>query len=239
MQWPTLSKLNLQRWSESYLLQDPPAGWHPALTEAVVVVRDPGVDGDVGWRWEWSVLSPNDRRPLAYAGQPVRLADHEFRALRAMCRAARSPGVLTRFPARSVAHLPDVVLVERDVPGAGLRAGDLILPPEEDALTLYCDLPAVPGRAWTLPREAHSPLRDAHRSRGVLRSLTPWWHGYLMRKVEDARQWGRGGPRWTPRLRVWRALNSGVSEPVRASSDDAAIFELLSSVGCRMPEAKR
>jgi hypothetical protein len=40
---------------------------------------------------------------------------------------------------------------------------------------------------------------------------------------------------WHSRLFAVRPFDHGVSAPIEASSDDAAIYALLGEVGCQMP----
>lgn len=77
-----------------------------------------------------------------------------------------------------------------------------------------------------------------------------WINEHLKRKREKlnaemeriARPEGYGPPKeqgWTCKKTYIAAFPSQVSEPISASSDDGAIFELLAQIGCSMPKKEQ
>lgn len=115
-----------------------------------------------------------------------------------------------------------------------LRPGDVLLRAEEPPETRVRPVPLTLDHYEALRAlvdEDENPLTE-------LRPLAYYLNGGVLGFVKDRRKWGRRRKVWTPELwRVRFPVRSPVSEPIVAASDDGAIFELLCSVGGRMPVA--
>ena len=96
-------------------------------------------------------------------------------------------------------------------------------------------------------RETFTPLtKDARDQRfGLLdNSRNPRWHMRpenqwemegLYEFLKSSNKWGKKLKVWHSRLAVIRSRRSPVGEPIAASSDESALFELIYSAGGRMP----
>lgn len=125
------------------------------------------------------------------------------------------------------------------VPSAGIRAGDVLV----HARAGEDQVRAIRGRVHGLSLSDYEALRRAVKEHDdALRDITPypvcWWGTRASRFLNDRRQWGRRLKRWRSRLFVVRAFTHTVSAPVYAVSDEAAILDLLTDIGCRMPVVK-
>ncbi len=126
--------------------------------------------------------------------------------------------------------------------------------PVAEVYAIQVDIPALDARAgdclvWTaMPEElraqargrVHPVLRSQHVllagevERGAVRFVGGTWDKsceQLARDLRDRRR-HRGSGSWCWIIRPWHC----VSDPVRADTDDAALFELIHSAGGRMPE---
>jgi hypothetical protein len=130
-------------------------------------------------------------------------------------------------------------MLNNDVPEIGARRGDVLY------LQWSGKAPKARGvvRALTLAdyEMLHEYLYDAN---GPFSSLLPGTSerdescgDEVGRFLMTRRGWGRRNKVWTPRLFLVKPFDlvAEVSEPIRARSDDGALFDLLASVGCRMP----
>lgn len=126
---------------------------------------------------------------------------------------------------------PPAGFVEWDLPEIGLRRGDLLVSRARKSWALF------PRGADPLSRGDMGYLRDAVlRNRGVVTSLTPFRPDQDIRAlITDRRTWWPSRLGWKPRVARWRPLEGPGIQPIQASSDEAALFELISSVGGRMP----
>jgi hypothetical protein len=116
----------------------------------------------------------------------------------------------------------------REIPGTEIRAGDFI-PVLYGNSDSYHAL-KVPGRR--LPRGQYQT---------VLNNVSSLVNVALQRPREKFIQYlgngaARRGKDSTSPILIVRPLRSEVSEPIRASTDDAALFELIRSAGCQMPK---
>lgn len=119
---------------------------------------------------------------------------------------------------------------------AGLRAGDILVGTENPA--------GLPGQITALGLDDYEALRVATKAGDEeLTSLTPGRDAEFCgsRSVEvfvrTKNKWGRSLKVWRPRLFRVRYPVEVVSSPIQASSDDAALFELLYRAGGRMPNS--
>lgn len=164
---------------------------------------------------------------------------------------------LRRVPLRDGHHQPvgGVGLAVDDIPGTPIEAGDTIL------ITRRPDTIDPRGRLVPLTVEHFERIRDHYAAcgcwiplqRGCYRTfevsegghlpivhITPreWWHtGYAEPEhfFSDRKKWGARRKVQTPLAYVVKPIRPSAAQPVSASSDAAAIFELLSQVGGRMP----
>lgn len=123
------------------------------------------------------------------------------------------------------------VYSEVDVPELGIRRGDVL------TAAYYGNHPRVLGRVRYPRPEQYEPLRELVR-RDDARLFPSLSHQYktnpLLELLSDRRQSGKREKVWQPRIRVVSPIVHAI-EQVQATTDDGAWFELLSSVGCRMP----
>lgn len=140
-------------------------------------------------------------------------------------RDPRYQEALARLPGDRSRLRPPCVFVERDVVEIGLRRGDVLLKRD---------------RGRFLPRSVPLSLGDLGylrdrflQDRSLLTSLNPYdFRERAIRAISDRRTWGR--------KRTNVAVLKGISTfSIRASSDQAAIFELVLSVGGQMPSDSR
>lgn len=135
-----------------------------------------------------------------------------------------------------------VFVARADVPSAGIRAGDLVLHVALDFHTgarkrFRADLDPVPRACLGEPAlpEALELLEDRHeqnggQARAALRRSLRLAAG---RTAGAAR---RGKPLRDDASPLW-IVRPWCSQPVEASDDEAAVFELILGSGCRMPRA--
>ncbi len=64
-----------------------------------------------------------------------------------------------------------------------------------------------------------------------------WTCERLYKFLASRQGWGKRLKVWHSHLAVVRSSRSPVGEPIAASSDESALFELIYSTGGRMPEA--
>ena len=150
----------------------------------------------------------------------------------------------------SAAHCLSAHVVERDIPEVAIEAGDLIVHawgsvfPRMGGRVRYLSVDDYEAlRAATLDsyREAFVPL--IHIERKIRLGLMDWddqpeaqWRReYLYEFLKFRNKWGKGLKVWHSRLAVARPCHSRASEPIHASSDESALFELIHSSGGRMP----
>ena len=111
------------------------------------------------------------------------------------------------------------------------------------------DYAALKAATFDSYRETFIPLTEHDRRRRfglVDNSHTRKWHMWpenqwqmenLYKLLRSPQKWGKRLKVWHSRLAAGRSARSPVGEPIAATSDDAALFELIYSTGGRMPEA--
>lgn len=125
---------------------------------------------------------------------------------------------------------PSMAMVMEDIPAVGIRKGDaLVYVADADAR------PTMRGHVRWLDMDDYQAIRDALSPSTLV--MIPG--GPMYRTVEsflaDKKRWGQRLRVWHSRLAVLRSHRESVSEPIHATTDDAALFELLHQVGGRMP----
>lgn len=234
MEWPKMETIELASGDLGYVPNGVErSGWRN-IPDRSLVSRERFVN-EHGYVTEWTVRLPADKG--LWKGIHLRLEAEAFEALRALCAVRTDSALrrlLERFPVDRPGSLPDVVQFTASLPAIDVRPGDLLL-----RVRSYREEVPIPrgGRAWTLQPTAYEPIRAAFDANPkTLRDLTPWNPGYNgpLAVIADRRKWGLRAKTWTPKLRVWRAFDMTVSEPIVASSEAAAIFELLSQVHGRV-----
>ena len=98
------------------------------------------------------------------------------------------------------------------------------------------------GRVRYLSMDAYASLRDAtldsfDETFTLLAKLYDFGPDDLYKFLGSQNKWGKKLKVWHSRLAVVRSRRSPVGEPIAASSDESALFELIYSTGGRMPEA--
>lgn len=154
----------------------------------------------------------------------------------------------------SSAHCLSAHVVERDIPEVAIETGDLIVHtcgpvfPKMAGRVRYLSVDDYEAlRAATLDsyRDVFSPLIRIERKRHL--GLMDWddqpedhrRREYLYEFLKFRNKWGKGLKVWHSRLAVARPCHSTVAEPIHASSDESALFELIHSSGGRMPRDAR
>jgi hypothetical protein len=129
------------------------------------------------------------------------------------------------------------LLAHRDVAGTPIRRGDIVLHLSEEPGNPHP--PGLRGFFERVPRTCLAAVADALDTDTLevleLAQFAAWEHSVSelaasLRVTQQARWKDATSP-----LLIVRPRRSLVSEPVNAASDDAALFELLASVGGRMP----
>ena len=148
-------------------------------------------------------------------------------------------------------------LVIRDIPEVEIQEGDLVvhaLSPENFPDMRGCvrylsieDYAKLKAAAFDSYRETFVPLvgEDLKCRSGLLetygshRSMRPenqWESESLYEFLETRQRWGKRLKVWYSRLAVVRPLRrSPVGVPIEASTDEAALFDLITDSGGRMP----
>ena len=126
-------------------------------------------------------------------------------------------------------------VVERDVPEVAIEVGDLIVHAWKPD-----SFPEMGGRVRWLSMDDYSTLRAATLdSYGAtftfLTGVYEWDPDALHRFLTHPGKWGKKLKVWHSRLAVVRSRRSPVGEPLEATSDAAALFELIHSTGGKMP----
>lgn len=129
-----------------------------------------------------------------------------------------------------------VGIAARAIPGTPVEAGDAIVIDPQGVP------PRVRGRIVPLTLEGHHGVRAAfdaasYRDWPIVDShidADRFWRTPT-EYFRDKKRWGLKRKVWTPYAFVVKGVHPSERWSVRANSDDAAIFELLSEVGCRMP----
>lgn len=185
---------------------------------------------------QWSILwgSAKKRKAPANPSRAAKASDKDRAYLRSLVpgpvfRVAYGPKGRTNNGKHVVA-----MLAERNVDGTPVRRGDVVI----RLLGSEHELPPIRGQAIRLPRASFALVADNLDAFRVL-ELARYGDGtmYEMRHVEKTlrrRQQARYRDNTSPFVIV-RSLVGPVSEPIIATSDDAALFELLAQVGGRMP----
>ncbi len=129
------------------------------------------------------------------------------------------------------------LLARASVPGTPILKGDIVLQLSGPGNR---EPPGLRGQRIRVPRQCLATVADHLTSLTALEmagSRGVWQH--TLEKLE-ANLRARQKPAWkdaTSPLLVVRSLVGPISEPILATSDDAALFELLARVGGRMPTA--
>ncbi len=142
-------------------------------------------------------------------------------------------------------HYASVHYSSLDVADAGVQEGDVLIyfhSPEQ--------CPIVYGRVREMSLEDYEALHAAYREAShdctpetieqIFPILNPFQRYYgtrLREMLGDQRKWGRRLKTWHSRVIRVQPFRPVVSQPIQASSDEAAIFELLSDVGGSMLRA--
>ncbi len=115
-----------------------------------------------------------------------------------------------------------------DIPDCGISEGDWVVH-AYSAQKRHLKRIRVPFTQ--LPRTKYQALLDGFNSLQLVARFSP--HRTLRRNLKNsmAQRGKQPGP-----VVIVRPLWSGVSEPIHAASAEAAIFELIRPVGCRMPK---
>jgi hypothetical protein len=179
--------------------------------------------------YDWQLWSEKGAEP-----QPIDERDAE--AYIALDDLEREPRYdRARRVVAGLKHHGGAAFVEYDV--LDLKKGDVIVRGRERPEIGGCVAPL------TLTHyEALRARRDDEEGDAPLTELRPFTLPYATVDgfIRDRKTWGTRKRVWTPRLwRVRLPPRSPVSRPVVASSDVGAIFELLASVGGRMPAEGR
>ncbi len=172
------------------------------------------------------------------------LTTHDFRELTRIHEVLTAPEYVA---ARRLLEFPDrAALVRKDVPGAGLRSGDVL---QYVARTSY--VTAEPGAAYGRARWLSLAEYEALYQAGAGEWLAPLGAFVRDGHTHDAadmmgggrrggrRQWGKNRKVWRSELRVVRAVPARVLAPIVARSDAEAVFELITAAGCRMPAPRQ
>lgn len=126
------------------------------------------------------------------------------------------------------------------IAGTNIDSGDLILLRRDlDGLTIR-------GRVTPLTRGDYEQIKaylsgnpsDPPADISPFGAVDYYFHS-LERYFGDRRRWGLRAKPWQPRAFVVKPMLPERTEPIEAASDAAAIFELLSQVGGRMPTTRR
>lgn len=123
-----------------------------------------------------------------------------------------------------------------DVPDTPIREGDIVLRLSRYGKETNPEPEGLRGWRQRVPRGCLRTAAD--HVGGTLEVLETERNVDLAKLTKGLRMAGR--PQWsddTSPLLIVRPLIAPVSEPIQAGSDDVAIFELLYSVGGRMPSA--
>jgi hypothetical protein len=125
-------------------------------------------------------------------------------------------------------------LALKAINGTPIRRGDFVL--RTSGRLDKKGRAAIKGRVIHVPRGSFADLE------GQLEKLQFLEGGSdlddLARYLSRARHPQCKGKDSTSPILIVRPLRSGVSEPIKASSDDAALFELVQSTGCQMPKKR-
>lgn len=191
----------------------PRNGDMPEIQSGGCLVQHPGG----GWQ-----LYPE----IPGSGYPVDTATAEgfltLNRLESDARYDRPRRLVSGLNHRGAAHL------EANV--GDLRVGDILVHGEPR--------PEIGGAVVGLTMDHYEALRClVDDGQEVVTDLFPFRFNSVGAFLGDRRKWGRGLKVWRPRLWRVRCPVEVVSEPIQAASDDVALFELLYSVGGRMPHA--
>ena len=150
-------------------------------------------------------------------------------------------------------HPQSIYVLTVDVPELDIRTGDVLV--RAYSLKVF---PKMHGRVRYLSLEDYEVLRSVAEG-SYLESFAPlssyertlragmgdtlylpapehqWRKEGLHRFLTNRNKWGKRLKAWEPRLAVVRPPWETLTEPIQASSDDGALFELLHQVGGLMP----
>lgn len=146
--------------------------------------------------------------------------------------------VLSRVMRDDPGYYAAACVAEADVPGTQIRAGDVVIYDAHlDAVVRHA------SHRYPLPRREYAAFRRAVEAGTVPVVSGGFEEGQPARPERGAERLlaylaqpgARRGRDETSRIYVARPLRSPVSTVIAASSDDAALFELLAQVGGRLP----
>ncbi len=177
----------------------------------------------------------------------VRIADPEWWQVRHLFGGLREdpapvsrhskPGDLSQRLNRCIPHTAEVRhsawMATQAIPEAGIRPGDFLVQLHRGTLTKQ-DAAAIRRPFARVPRRAFQALLENIEGLEMVRQ-GDWSHDLATYLNHKRARRGRDG---TSPLIIFRELVAPVSEPIRATSDDAAIFELILSTGCGMPATR-
>jgi len=195
---------------------------------------------DQAWNKHWSIRWPtrwdDDGAPTSWgAGNDFLDAEQSdfYLTLNELYDTPEVSAVRPLFSTITVTDFLGAYLVNQDHTTLGIRAGDVIYWMKNresvNSLTGLCPRLFVPAR------EDYPSLQQWYREgTTVVSPLHPEWRS--PREILGMQsRWGQSGSNWWPRLAVARPVTPSETFTIRASSDEAAIFELLGQVGGRMP----
>ena len=118
------------------------------------------------------------------------------------------------------------------IPGTDIEKGSLVVHAHRSTMTRE-HLTAIKGKMTRIPRSHFSLISEHIDSLRLIESSwddTPKLGRYLRHRC------ALSGNDATSRILLVKPIGSAVSEPIEADSDAAALFELIASVGSRIPE---
>ena len=136
---------------------------------------------------------------------------------------------------------PQVYLVTRDLPELGIHCGDgLVFAPYPCYRPSHFNRSIIRELAVTDYEALRTAAVVATRQDVTFVRLVGGWQNEegamgLTWFLRDRRRWGLRRKAFESCILHVRPLLSTVSEPITAPTDDGALFELLASLGCRMP----
>ncbi|MEN8374614.1 MAG: hypothetical protein ABFS34_04135 [Gemmatimonadota bacterium] len=182
----------------------------------------------------WCFFSADNPERKDWVSQQT--VEKVFRAVRrATCPIARAA---MRLVERAGERTYYVATAPLELSTVNVRTGDVLL-----AVRDYDDRPeGVSGACFPLTLEDYEALRahyDGLDFHGRL-PLDALWRGAArggaIRIIRTRQSWGLRRSQWQTRLYVLRGVHASPVQPIEASSDQHAIFELILESGGRMPQ---
>lgn len=184
---------------------------------------------------QWEPIATSMHTPTASREDRMMLPDAELAAAMATLRFVLPNGPAQTFgPGAESTSIHCTVFVARTaLPAADLRQGDLLL----------WTLSVLSERKRRLIRGSTEAVSQEHFPDLVQRQVLQWLASSWGQDSESVRRYLTNrtvlrGRRENSRLYRVRPYRSPVSQPIRAASDTAALFELLAQVGGRLPSTR-